>query len=153
PRAIPTARQNPAEQKNTPSLSGTQPGNELLNPQQRKALEGVINPEVQQQAKVRDAFVGAEQRSVGGSAQQDLASARAKAKDYVVISSNDDDPVFAPNNKEHMSKADFYLDEKGKPTELQGPRAGIYHDTIIYTTDDKGAFVPFANNPWSDAVP
>jgi len=154
PRAIPPARLNTAGEAAKPSLEGTQPGPELLNPKQKEALNRVAAPEIHQPPLARDRFVGDVSRGVGGAAiNVDLEAARSKGKDYVVVSSNDDDPVFRPNNKEQMSKADFFLDEKGKPIGLQGPRAAVFHDEIIYRPNAQGQYEAFSNNPWSDAKP
>lgn len=84
----------------------------------------------------------------------DPESVRARGpSNWVVVSSHDDDPFVNRPVLEKVDRSDFTLDENGKPTGLVGPRVAIETEGVIYRQDDKGAYKPFANNPWPEAKP
>src|SRR4051812_18791035 len=82
----------------------------------------------------------------------------------VKLSTNDDDPLYAPNHVESLPRDAFTANEQGQVTGLEGPHAKVVLDVdedlkrpVIYkrVRDDKGhtVFKPFANNPTGLAVP
>src|SRR5690606_40319364 len=60
----------------------------------------------------------------------------------------------AKNVKEHLPKSAFFLDDKGRPVALEGPKVGLFRDDIIVLLNNEtGRYEPYSNNPWQDAKP
>lgn len=119
------------------------------------ATEGLLSP------KQADAFERAQSAKnvlVGDSAKRTHVATRESvnaaevAREYVVVSSNEDDPFVRKNHYERMPIEDFHLDENGKPTGLVGPRVLIEEEPILYRVEDN-QYVPHANNPWAPTEP
>src|SRR5690606_1645088 len=141
------------------TLPGQAAGPQLVNPEQAEALKRAteLSGSSAPQARVSDSF-SAEARTTAPVADAARAAAptaaRASDKDYVVISSNEDDPVHAKNVKEHLPKSAFFLDDKGRPVALEGPKVGLFRDDIIVLLNNEtGRYEPYSNNPWQDAKP
>lgn len=104
----------------------------------------------------RDGFEargGAGNRLRGGSASDTHVRTRQSAdRNFVVISSNDDDPFARPNHLERLPRSDFTLDARGRPVGLVGPRVRITREDVIYRQEGQ-QFAAFSNNPWQAARP
>ncbi len=70
----------------------------------------------------------------------------------VEMSSFDDDPFVRPAHLEKLSKDEFYLDERGRPVGLAGPRARISEPETIGVQAGAG-IRPVATNPWFLPMP